>query len=272
MQTAQRISLTVAIPVFNEEETLERLVKDTLTFLDPLDHIQFEILIVDDGSTDRSVQIAKTLAASNANVRLYQHSSNRGFHAVQHTAYEQAEKEWIFLLPADEQVRIEEVIKFIPHFETSDIILGVRTLRIESLLQMLFSKVFYGVVQLLFGIPYRDYGVCWTLRKSLYQALDIRAKSEVAITELLIKAIMGGARVSEIGVYEYPRSAGRAKSPKRLLRIPRILMDLLHLYRSIRDPNHPYHQDPIGYQRWFMEEIEKKDIPPENKSLGASVP
>ena len=272
MQTAQRISLTVAIPVFNEEETLERLVNDSLNFLGNLGRTEFEILIVDDGSTDRSLQIAKALAASNANVRLYQHSSNQGFHAVQHTAYEQARKEWVFILPADEQVKIEEITKFAPLFESSDIILGIRKLRIESFMQMLFSKGFYGFVRLLFGIPYRDYGVCWTIRKNLYQALEIQAKSEVAITELLIKALMGGARVNEVWVYEYPRSAGRAKSPKRLLRIPRILMDLLHLYRSIRDPNHPYHQDPIGYQRWFIEEIKKKDIPPENKALGTSVP
>jgi len=150
---------------------------------------------------------------------------------------------------------VSELEKFIPLCETSDLILGRRILRMESLAKVLFSRFYYWIVQSLFGIPFADFGACWMVRRRLHAVTETESRSPVASTELLIKALLGGARIREVWVYEYPRARGKAKGAKMYVQSPRILLDLFRLYRTLHSPAHPYHVDPHGYQRRFREAI-----------------
>jgi len=252
---AGRTSLTVAIPVYNEEATLEPLVREAARFLDGFPEADYEILVVDDGSRDRSPAIAARLASEIPRVRVFRHEQNQGFSGAQRSAYRQAEKDWVFILPADGQIRVQELEKFLPLCSTSDLVLGRRILRMESLAKVLFSRLYYRVVQNLFGIPFADFGACWMVRRRLHALTETVSRTPVASTELLIKALMGGARIREVWVYEYPRAHGTAKGSKMVAQIPRILADLRRLYRAVHDPAHPYHVDPHGYQRRFREAV-----------------
>jgi len=253
-------SITLAIPVYNEEGTLEPLVREAVAFLDGFPHLDYEILVVDDGSRDASTRIAGRLQQEMPRVRLFRHERNQGFSAAQRSAYRQAQKDWVFILPADGQIRVEELAKFVPLCATSDLILGRRILRMENLAKVLLSRLYYWVVQSIFGIPFSDFGACWMVRKRLHAFTETTSGSPVAATELLIKALMGGARVREVWVYEYPRTHGKAKSTKTYAQIPRILLDLFRLYRTVHDPAHPYHIDSQAYQKRFLEKIRGNDL------------
>ena len=248
-------SITLAIPVYNEEATLEALVREAAAFLDGFPEVDYEILVVDDGSTDNSTRIAEGLQEELPGVRVFRHGKNQGFSAAQRSAYREAEKDWVFILPADGQIRVSELEQFIPLCATSDLILGRRILRVESLAKILFSRFYYWVVQSLFGIPFSDFGACWMVRRRLHAITETDSQSPVASTEILIKALMGGARIREVWVYEYPRAHGQAKWAKMYGQIPRILQDLFRLYRTVHNPAHPYHVDPHGYQKQFREEM-----------------
>lgn len=248
-------SITLAIPVYNEAATLEALVREAVLFLDRFPEADYEILVVDDGSRDESPRIAARLAGELPRIRLFRHEKNQGFSAAQRSAYREAAKDWVFILPADGQIRVEELAKFIPLCETADLVVGRRILRLEPLAKVLFSRFYYRVVQSLFGIPFADFGACWMVRRRLHDTTRTDSRSPVASTELLIKALMGGARIREVWVYEYPRSHGKAKGSKMYAHIPTILTDLVRLYRAVHDPAHPYHVDPHGYQKRFREEI-----------------
>ncbi len=160
-------SITVAIPTCNEEGTLEAVVNECITFFRGMPGIDHEVLIIDDGSSDRSLEIAKRLAETHPTVRFYRHPTTRGFSAAQRSAYEHASKEWIFILPADGQIRVEELSKFMPLCKDADLILGRRSIRLEPFSKVVLSRMYYWLVGILFGISYSDYGACWIVRRRL---------------------------------------------------------------------------------------------------------
>lgn len=253
-------SITVAIPTHNEEATLEAVVGDCIGFFRDNPGIDYEILVVDDGSTDRSPEIARRLAGSFPQVRLYRHDRRRGFSEVQRSAYAQAAKDWVFILPADGQISAAELTKFIAVAPETDLVLGTRTMRLERFSKVAFSRLYYCLVGLMFGTSYSDYGACWMVRKRLCEAVEIASRTPVAITELLVHALMGGARVAAVQVFEYPRSVGKAKWTRPYLQVPRVFLDLLRLYRRTHAAAHPYYKNPKGYQKAFREKLARPDV------------
>jgi len=248
-------AITVAIPTCNEEATLEAVVRDCLGFFRDNPGIDFEILIVDDGSTDTSPEIARRLAGVFPQVRLYRHDRRRGFSQVQRSAYAQASKEWVFILPADGQISAAELSKFIAVAPEADLVMGTRTMRLERFSKVALSRLYYCLVGLMFGTSYSDYGACWMVRKRLCDAVEIASRTPVAITEILVHALMGGARVAVVEVFEYPRSGGKAKWARPYLQIPRVLLELLRLYQRTHAAEHPYYKDPKGYQEAFRKKL-----------------
>src|SRR5262249_50754185 len=150
----------IALPVWNEVESLARLVGRSIATLARISPDgTSEVLIVDDGSSDGSSELADRLAAEHAWVRTVHHPVNRGYADVQRSCYAHARCEWVFLLPADGQVDPEAVFALLRETRQADLVVGIPGPGSER--PRLSSIAYHAMAALLFGRrPWSGLGPC----------------------------------------------------------------------------------------------------------------
>src|SRR4051812_40109763 len=120
--------VTIAMPAYDESPNLERTVAEALDAL-AATAPDGEVLVVDDGSTDGTGAIADQLARSDTHVRVVHHAANRGFSGAMTTALREARGDLVFLVPADGQVRMRDLERFLAAQADADIVVGLRASR-----------------------------------------------------------------------------------------------------------------------------------------------
>jgi len=140
-------SLSVFFPAFNEEENIELVVKRTLEFLPSIAN-HYDIIIIDDGSQDKTGEIADLLSREYKEVSVVHHSSNCGYGAALQTGFKMAKNDLIFFTDGDGQCNRKELPKLASSIENADIICGYRIKRADPL----FRKVNAGLYRLLLRI------------------------------------------------------------------------------------------------------------------------
>lgn len=203
--------LSVVIPAFNEQENLPGTVsvlQGELRDLVP----SYEIIIVDDGSLDKTGEFADALAKASSNVRAYHHKRNLGIGRGFVTGVAGSEGEWILLIPADLAINIEDLHKYIDLASECDVVVGLATSRSDSsITRKLVSFLNVRAVQLLFGMRERQFQYICLYRASALKNIDIEyADSAFFHAEILIKAKTLGYRLNEVEVSYSPRHAGHA--------------------------------------------------------------
>lgn len=227
------MDITVALPVFNEQETLEEVVVCSLHALESATGGGKEVLIVNDGSTDETGSISRRLKSRFPLVSLHEHSSNLGFAEAQRSCYQQARYDWVFLIPADGQIDPTTLLDFIPHCRDHDLVLGVAGDTPERGLRRIVSRTYHALVRRLFRLQLADFGACLMARRSLVERMELRSVTPVAMTELIVRAIDFGARVAQVEVDKKSRVYGTAKGGRMLSKAPLILIDLAKLYFEV---------------------------------------
>ncbi len=228
----------MVLPAFNEEAGIERLVRATVPVLDRLGGA-YEILVVDDGSTDRTAEIASRLAAADPAIRVLRHPTNQGYGAALRTGFDAARKEWILLLDADGQFRPEEVDRFVAAAPGADLVVGYRRRRADPGHRRIFAAVWGVLMRGVLGVRVRDVNCGFKLmRASVIQSLDLRSRGALISAEFLAKASRAGAVSVEVPVTHLPRAAGRQTggSPLVLLRAYYELVRLGWGIRAFRAP------------------------------------
>lgn len=222
----------MALPVYNESQTVETIVLACLAVLERATTGFREVLLVDDGSDEPTAGILRDLAERLPNVRLFVHPLNRGFAAVQRSCYEQAQGEWVFLLPADGQIAPETLLDFLPLSPAHALVLGVADKNSRD--RRFTSRFYHHLVRRLFSLPYGDYGACLLARRSLAAAVATSATTPVAMTALVVEAQRRGLPIAEVAVCKRPRQGGVSKGASVWRTAPTIALDLAVLYRATR--------------------------------------
>jgi glycosyltransferase involved in cell wall biosynthesis len=205
-----RPKLSVVMPAYNEEGNLEKAVSDACAVLDEVASA-YEILIVNDGSTDRTAEIADRLAAENGAVQVLHHPENRGYGDAQKTGFAAASYEWVTLVPSDNQFPMEDIRKYLHLMETTDVIVGYRIKRVDSFIRRTNARLYGGAIRVLFNtsIIYGDIDWVKFYRKEVLDAIEVESSSAFVDAELVIKADKRGYRIEEIGVGHLPRMSGK---------------------------------------------------------------
>lgn len=216
------------MPAYDEVENLAKVAREALDAL-AASAPDGELLIVDDGSTDGTGKIADELASAHANVRTVHHSVNRGFSGAMTTSLREARGDWVFLVPADGQVPIAELSRFLVARANADIVVGVRRHRADHVGRVLLSRVFHKLSKTMLPLPLEEFSSVFLFRRALIDTMPIRsrARSATFLPEVLYRANARHARFAELFVEARPRMAGRAKGAQLSV----ALLTLLELAR-----------------------------------------
>jgi glycosyltransferase involved in cell wall biosynthesis len=226
-------SLSLVLPAYNEEANIEAVVRDAMATL-PLFTDDYEIIVVDDGSRDRTGGIVANLAAGDSHVRLLRHARNRGYGAALSTGFRATTGDFVMFMDADRQFDIRDLRLLAPFAAEYDIVAGFRMERSDPLHRRVFAELFNVSVRILFGVHLRDIDCAFKLfRGDLLRGMQLTAPGALINTEIQAKARRQGARLEQVGVHHYPRVAGEATggSPRVILRA---IGETLALWRRLR--------------------------------------
>jgi len=229
----QRISLSVFFPCYNEEQNIAALVHETIQALQDIVG-DYEILIIDDGSTDRTGSIADNLSQECPCVRAIHHKKNKGYGATLITGFTNAAKEWVFFTDGDNQFDIQEIEKLLGEKDHYDAIIGYRAKRQDPLHRIFYSRMWNMLIRCLFDLSVKDVNCAYKLiRRNLLGKITLCSSGALINTELLIKIKQQGARIKEIAVSHKPRAYGQPTggNPKVILKA---FSELVTLYRSMK--------------------------------------
>lgn len=235
--TRQIDKLSVFLPAYNEEANLQRTVKNVIAALQK-NVSTWEIVIVDDGSRDKTAAIADKLAKENKQISVIHHHPNRGYGAAFKSGLYGCQYPWIAFIDSDGQFDFKEISRFIATQEKTqaDMVIGYYLDRKVPFTRKLNSKLWQFIVFLLFGLNVRDIDCGFKLisKKVVDKIPKLESERGAFISsEFLIKAKKAGFKIVEIGVQHYPRQFGEATGAK-LNVIIQSFIDLFKLKSKIK--------------------------------------
>lgn len=204
--------LSVVLPAYNEEENAENAVQNVHDAVQELG-IDHEIILVNDGSSDRTGEIGRQLEERIPNFRLVEHYPNRGYGGSLKAGFEAATKALIAFTPADNQFDFHEVERMLDCMEEeeADIVSGYRANRQDNFVRKLNAWGWNMVVRILFGYLCRDIDCGFKLfRREILDHINVISDGAMIDTELLAGAKARGYRIAEVPVTHLPRVAGEA--------------------------------------------------------------
>ena len=216
MNTKKHISkklptLTIFFPFWNEEENIEKVVKDAIPIAAQYAE-KWEILMIDDGSSDRTMEIAQKLAKGNKNLRAIGHMPNRGYGAALNEGFAHAKYDYIVFTDGDGQFDFSELGKFVNHIQSNDMVIGYREKRrdknlFKRLLLMYLLKI--GAL-ILFRFHVKDIDCAFKMfkKEAVEKLMPFRSEGALISTEILAKAKKKRLKIKEVGVTHYPRELG----------------------------------------------------------------
>jgi len=221
-------SLSVFFPAYNEEAIIEKTVRDANDAVAALVD-DYEIIVVDDGSADRTAEIVQRIAAGNPRVRLARHARNRGYGAALRTGFASARKDLVFFSDADGQFDLRELPQTLDLIQSTPVVAGYRIKRSDPVHRLIIARTYRTIVRLVFRLRVRDIDCAWKMfRRDVLADLGLESDGAFISSELLIKLDRRGVPIVECGVHHYPRTTGASKgaTPKVIVKTMRDIMRL----------------------------------------------
>ena len=219
-----RPRLTFFFPAYNEEENVARTVELALAEIGPMVDGSLEVLIVDDGSSDRTPQLADALAATDQRVRVH-HQHNRGYGGALKSGFYNAAGELVCFSDGDLQFDLKEMSRLLDRLADErrpvDGVIGYRIKRRDPFHRIFIAKTYNAIVSVAFGLRVRDIDCAMKVfRREVFDGLRLDSDGPFLSAELLIKLRARGVRMAQVGVNHYPRAAGTntGASFKKILR------------------------------------------------------
>ena len=223
--------LTFFFPVYDEEASVEAVVREGLAKL-PRFCDELEVVVVDDGSRDRTGEIADRLAREDPRVRVIHHRPNRGYGGAIRSGLEAARLPYVFFTDGDLQFDLDDLQRLMPLIGEADVVVGYRERRADPPKRLFIAWVYNTLIRVLFVAPFRDVDCAFKLfRRSVFERVPLqRVRSNGAFfsPELLLVLRAARVRIAQVGVRHFPRRTGEEKGAT-LRVVLRAIRDLLRL-------------------------------------------
>jgi glycosyltransferase involved in cell wall biosynthesis len=204
--------LSFFFPAHNEEANLVGLVEEALDTLPSIAET-FEIIAVDDGSRDRTRELADELVAAHPDVvRAVHHSTNLGYGAALRSGFGAARFELVAFTDGDRQFRVEDIARLTARMaapDAPDVVAGYRIRRADPIVRTVYARIYRLANRIFFGLPVTDVDcACKLFRRDALDGVRVESEGAFFSAELLIKLRAAGRSIVEVGVPHYPRTAG----------------------------------------------------------------
>jgi glycosyltransferase involved in cell wall biosynthesis len=236
-------SLTIFYPMWNEEETIARAVNSAFEAGDSLvesgEIVGYDVLIVNDASTDETARLADEMAAADPRVSVIHHETNRKLGGSIRTGFANATGEIVLYTDADlpfDMAEVSKAVRLLRIYE-ADIVSAYRFDRTgEGVRRLLYSYAYNHLVQTMFGLRLRDMNFAFKLvRRSMLDCIDLKSEGSFIDVELLARAQRLGFNIVQFGVDYFPRTRGIStlSSNAVIVKIVREMMELRSELQSL---------------------------------------
>jgi len=203
------LSISVVLPAHNEAENIRITVENCVAYLEQ-NVSDYEVVVVNDGSSDDTQNIVEGLASTNSKVVLVNHPVNMGYGFALRSGFEKASCEYIFFMDSDGQFDINDLDRLIPLVSAKDVVIGYREDRADSFIRSLNAWLYGLYIYLTFGLKVRDMDCAFKVfPKKAYQDIrPIKSSGALFSAEFLIKLKRNGLTLKEVSVRHFPRRFG----------------------------------------------------------------
>jgi dolichol-phosphate mannosyltransferase len=233
MTTTQLIpSISVVMPAYNEDDVLPVSLQEAVDALEDI-ATDWEILVVDDGSTDATPEILAEWSAREPRIKVLTQATNQGYSKALIRGFKAASKNAVFYTDADAQFDLHEIARLYPLLEQHDMVSGYRINRKDPAIRLLTSRVFNALQALLLGNRVRDVNCAFKLfRRSFFEQVHLSSDGFLIDAELHLRAQRAGLKRAQVGVMHRPRTLG--STTVRPATVAQTLRALWDLSRSAR--------------------------------------
>ena len=231
----RRESISLIFPAYNEEGNIGKAVSQAIEILPNLTD-DWEVIVVNDGSRDKTGEILKEYTKINSHILSIHHPSNRGYGAALKSGITSARKDLIFFCDSDLQFYLRELGKLLPWINTYDIVAGYREKRQDSFHRRLNAWGWNMLVRLLLGLKVKDIDCAFKIfKRNVFSRVKIDAVVAMVNTDILSQAMKYGFKLKEVSVSHFPRLQGK-QTGANLKVIFRAFKELMRLYKKLKIP------------------------------------
>jgi glycosyltransferase involved in cell wall biosynthesis len=229
--------LGVAFLAYNEEELIAKTVAEAVSSLSAVPGLDWRVLVVNDGSRDRTGEIADDLAKKDPRISVAHHQGNKGYAVATETALRNTPGEVVMVVDGDGQHTMADAPRFLAAIdEGADVVFGWKKERHDPLPRLVLSKGLNTLSKWILGSPLHDInGGCRAFRREVAHKLEIRPRINFVGDEIFARCRIAGWKVSEVVVRHFPREAGQSihRPWKMLGTISRVFRYLFELREEI---------------------------------------
>ncbi len=209
MSDNSNFSVTAFFPAYYDEGNIGKVIRKAVEVLEELRLKDYEVIVIEDGSPDKTGEVADSLAAEFEKVRVIHHEKSMGYGATLRDGFVNAKMDYVFYSDGDNQFDLDELKKFIALIPFTDIVVGYRKSKQYSLWRKFTSLSYNYVLKMLFGIRYWDIDCAFKLFKTdLFKKIKIESIDAFIDAEIMLKAKLLGYTSTELGVKHLPRVDG----------------------------------------------------------------
>ena len=231
--TRKPVGLTVFFPAYNDGATVASLVIRAVQVARTLTP-DYEVIVVNDGSTDATAVIARELARIYPAVRIIHHPANRGYGGAVRTGFAAATKEVVFYTDGDAQYDPAEMAVLWPRMVPGvDLVNGYKISRSDPLHRVIIGRAYHYIIKMLFGLRVRDVDCDFRMmRRSIFERVRFEKNSGVICLEMMKKIQDAGFVIAEVPVHHYHRAYGKSQF-FNVRRVFRTGIDVLKLWFAL---------------------------------------
>lgn len=208
------VSISIVLPAYNEEAVIATTVSRVFHTLSRI-VADFEILVVNDGSKDRTGPIVASISAQEPHVRLITHQVNQGAGAALVSGFMRATKAYTFYMDADGQFDINDLVRLLPYLGEYDGVFGYRLDRQDPWMRKLNAWGWNHVVRFIFNLRIKDIDCAFKIfRTDYFRRVVLEARGALLLTEIVYKFARAGYRYTEVPVRHLPREGGNPTGAK----------------------------------------------------------
>jgi len=217
------VKLSCFFPMYNEAANIKAVVASAVSVLAKSSQ-EFEVIIVNDGSSDRTQVIAEELAKNDPRIKVVNHAANQGYGAALRSGFAACQHEIIFQCDGDNQYQLAELKLLLPYLNDYDFVIGYRLKRADPFYRVLEALWYRFLLLVLFRLNLRDTNCAFKLfKKSILEQLKLESNGAIINGEVFVKARkFGFTNIKQVGVHHYPRPKGAQTGAK-----PRVLLEAL---------------------------------------------